>query len=67
MNPKLTNTLLAFVGTFLSALVAAKIVPSAMTTMTWIDTCWTVGLQSAFVAVGTYMTQTAPVQRLMGR
>jgi hypothetical protein len=65
MNPKRTVALLTFAGTFVSALVSAKVVPSAMTTMTWIDTFYTVGLQAMFMALGTLVVQTEPVRRTL--
>lgn len=65
MTPKLTVALLTFAGTLVSSLVSAKIVPSAMTTMTWVDTFYTVGLQAALMALGTLVVATDPVRRTL--
>lgn len=66
MNAKLIIALLTFAATFISALVSAQVVPSAMTKMAWVDTLYTVGLQSLLMGLGTFVVTAEPVQKVLG-
>jgi hypothetical protein len=65
MNPKITVALLAFAGTFVSALGVAKVVPSAMTTMSWVDTLYSVGLQGVVMALASLTVTTDTGRKLL--
>jgi steroid 5-alpha reductase family enzyme len=67
MSPKVTNALMAFVGSFVFNVIALKLVPSAMAQAGWIDTLFPPGMASIGVALVTFGYQTTPVQRMMGR
>jgi hypothetical protein len=58
---------MAFVWTTLSTVAALKIIPSQMTPAGWLDAIYPAVLAGLLSAFGTFVVQTDPARRLLGR
>jgi hypothetical protein len=67
MSTMWQNVTVTTAGTFLFALIAAKVVPSQMHPATWADVLWSAGLQALAMGICALGYHTDVSQRWLGR